>query len=92
MLQGNAYTYADDYLRYQGKAAGPRCQTRTNAACTPCTASTAAFHVSLVAAPTQQRWEALAGCAWSSRTSPRMPRFSSAAARAEHDDDLTSAS
>jgi len=92
MILGNAYAYADDYVRYQGKppvaVPGPD-QRGLHALYGIYPASSGWI---LVAAPTQHEWEALAGVLDRSELVSD-PRFASAADRAEHDtalvDELT---
>ncbi|MBV8296219.1 MAG: CoA transferase [Acidimicrobiia bacterium] len=87
MIQGNAYAYADDYVRYEGKqpmrVPGPD-QRGLHALYRIYQASTGWV---LVAAPTQRDWERLAA-ALSGPDLVADGRFSSAAARADHDDEL----
>lgn len=87
MIQGNAYAYADDYVRYEGKPPIPVPDADQRGLHALYRIYPAASGWVLVAAPTQREWETLVA-ALGRPDLVSDPRFSSAAARAEHDPDL----
>ena len=87
MILGNAYAYADDYVRYRGKPplAVPGPDQRGLHALYRVYPARSGWIV--VAAPTQDEWAALADALGRPELASD-PRFARAADRAEHDADL----
>jgi crotonobetainyl-CoA:carnitine CoA-transferase CaiB-like acyl-CoA transferase len=87
MIQGNAYAYADDYIRYEGKPPIPVPDADQRGLHALYRIYPAASGWLMVAAPTQREWERLAA-AIGRPDLMSDPRFSSATSRATHDPDL----
>jgi crotonobetainyl-CoA:carnitine CoA-transferase CaiB-like acyl-CoA transferase len=87
MIEGNAYAYADDYVRYQGKPPVPLPGPDQRGLHALYRTYPAASGWVLVAAPTQREWEVLADALGRPDLVAAL-RFSSPAARAAHDDEL----
>lgn len=87
MIEGNAYAYADDYVRYQGKPPVPLPGPDQRGLHALYRMYPAASGWVLVAALTQREWEALAD-ALGRPDLVADPRFSRPAGRAAHDGEL----
>jgi crotonobetainyl-CoA:carnitine CoA-transferase CaiB-like acyl-CoA transferase len=87
MILGNAYAYADDYVRFPGKPPLPVPGPDQRGLHALYRIYPARSGWVLVAAPTQDEWEGLSH-ALGRPDLVSDPRFSSAAGRAQHDDDL----
>jgi crotonobetainyl-CoA:carnitine CoA-transferase CaiB-like acyl-CoA transferase len=87
MMEGNAYAYADDYVRYEGKPPVPLPGPDQRGLNALYRIYRAASGWVVVAAPTQREWEVLA-TALGRVDLVTDHRFASVTARAAHDDEL----
>ena len=87
MIEGNAYAYANDYVRYEGKPPITLPDPDQRGLHALYRLYRAASGWIMAAAPTQNEWELLA-TTLGRRDLLSDARFASAAARADHDDDL----